>query len=113
MFSNVLPGLGNQELSDPAWRRWFDILKAQGVDQLSDNAIGALKGMWSMPAPSQPTFNPSFQASAQSQTPLNGLTAGTDALQGLIDQGKLPTRRPRRQQALPESNDQFKARYGR
>ena len=58
------------ELQDPAWRRWFDALQEQGVDSLADSAVGALRGMWSMPGETihnplqEPTFDPTFQQSA-------------------------------------------------
>ena len=39
------------QLQDPSWRRWFDTLKAQGVDKL---AAGP-----SFNEPYQPTFDPS------------------------------------------------------
>ena len=56
----------DRELSDPSWRRYFDILKEKGVDKLGDNSFGVAKGMWSAPTPDTPTFDPRFQSSSVS-----------------------------------------------
>lgn len=60
---NNFSGMRNpqvRELSDPTWRRWFDRLKALGVDKL---AAGP-----SFNDPYTPTFDPRTQGSAVVET---------------------------------------------
>jgi len=51
---NMLP----MHMSNPNMAAWFQSLADQGVDKMADSSVGAAKGMWSGPAPFQPTFNP-------------------------------------------------------
>lgn len=46
--SHVSGPLGDhaRELSDPAWRKWFDMVKARGVTKMGDASVGAKRGMF-------------------------------------------------------------------
>lgn len=66
---NNFTGMANpqvHELSDPSWRKWFDMLFAQTGEnpQLADNSVGVKRGMFSAPAERVNTFDPVSQRSA-------------------------------------------------
>jgi|RhiMethySRZTD1v2_1073278.scaffolds.fasta_scaffold337805_2 hypothetical protein len=83
-FSPEMANPQIHELSDPAWRRWFDILKEQGVDRLADSSVGVHKGMWSMPYSNVgPMQGGPFGAGTQLRSSSNTLMTGTDDMREL------------------------------
>ena len=89
----------SRPLSDPAWRRWFDILKEQGVTGLADSSIGSLRDN-AVPNPGQlpprrsafqPTLGPG-EYEEQSRFNPGGLRAGMQAIEGLRAYDRQPRR---------------------
>lgn len=81
----------DRELSDPAWRKWFDILKDMNVDR-----IGGSFGHMMTPA------QPSEQGVGYSERQY------VPAFKGLF--GAAPRSQ---QQQMPERHEQFMKRFGR
>lgn len=85
----------SRPLTDPAWRRWFDILKEQGVESIGPTYPAG--PAWSLPT---------TEATPSGVYSTREYGAPIRALRQV---------KPRRQrsQAMPEGHEEFMKRYGR
>lgn len=83
------PQIMNRELSDPNWRKYFDILKNQGVDKLSTAEASGMNDPYSKlqqgSGPGIRTRQPGFFDTQDSHSQQRA------SLQGLLDAADLNT----------------------